>query len=96
MLTATLQRLYVGETERLLESEALGFSPNCFMSSATKASFLEQLTNYKKIVKSHQHRANSVSYSGKSSGPDDLAVTLGLGCWALHELMRGRLAGSPT
>ena len=87
--TQERKKLYVGEIERCFACESIAFAQRCLMTGSARDSFKAQMKAYKKIKRTNVKGQVSISYSGKGSGNDDLAVCIGMGVyWLMQKVQR--------
>jgi len=91
--TAPRKALYVGELQRYFCTNSIGLHPQCaWMADASAAKMQTQLCAYKRVSKTNKIGTVSHAYTGKNSGPDDLALCIGLSAFWLLQYHQGLLA----
>lgn len=92
--TAPRKALYVGELQRYLCTNSIGLAPKMrWLAEASPEKLEGQLCCFKRISRTNKVGTVTQHYSGKGSGPDDLALTLSLGAyWLLQYHQRLLLA----
>jgi hypothetical protein len=93
--TAPRKALYVGELQRYFCTNAIGLHPHAeWMADATPDKMQTQLCAYKRVSKTNKIGTVSHAYTGKNSGPDDLALCIGLCAYWLLQYHQGLLVAN--
>ena len=93
--TAPRKALYVGELQRYFCTNAIGLHPHAeWMADATPDKMQTQLCTYKRVSKTNKIGTVSHAYTGKNSGPDDLALCIGLCAYWLLQYHQGLLVAN--
>lgn len=90
--TAPRKALYVGELQRYFCTNSIGMHPRAdWLADATPDKMQQQLCAYKRVSKTNKIGTVSHAYTGKNSGPDDLALCIGLCAYWLLQYHQGLL-----